>query len=168
MKKKDFAVGEHVFYPTAGVGVLEAIEALYFGGERQEYYVIRVPNSAVTIKVPTQNAERNGLRPLLPGRRLKELFRVLGEKGTDGPAGHWADRYKDLERRIQTGCCLQIGGVVRDLLRLKADNGLSFEETRLLETAAGYLTHEVAAIEGIGLDVAAARIREMVAGSGVS
>ena len=167
MKEKEFAVGDYVFYPTAGVGVVEAVEALFFGGERQEYYIIRVPDNAVTIKVPRQNAARNGLRPLLPSRRLKELFRILGEKGADRPAGHWADHYKDLERRIQSGCCLQIGAVVRDLLRLKADNGLSFEETRLLETAAGYLAHEIAAIEGIGFDAAAARIRETVS-AGVS
>ncbi len=165
MKKCDFTVGDYVFYPTAGVGVLEAVEALFFGGERQEYYIIRVSDNAVTIKVPKQNAERNGLRPLLPSRRLKELFRVLGEKESERPSGHWADHYKELERRIQSGCCLQIGAVVRDLLRLKAGNGLSFEETRLLATATGYLTHEVAAIEGIGLDAAAARIRETVSGT---
>lgn len=162
MKKRDFKVGDPVFYPTAGVGVIEAEEALFFGGERQECYVIRIPHNRITIKVPKDNAINNGLRPLLPSKKVKDLFRVLGEKSSERPVGHWADHYKELERRIQSGCCLEIGAVVRDLMRLKTSNGLSFEEARLLEMAVGYLTREVAVVEGIAPELAMDRICVLV------
>ncbi|MHB1565369.1 MAG: CarD family transcriptional regulator [Acidiferrobacter sp.] len=164
MKKHVFVVGEAVFYPTAGVGAIEAEEDIFFGGERQQCYVIRIPYNRITIKVPKDKAVQNGLRPLLQGRKIKDLFRVLGERSGERPVGHWADHYKDLERRIQSGCCLEIGAVVRDLTRLKAGGGLSFEEARLLETASGYLSREVAAVEGIAPEIALDRIRMSIVG----
>lgn len=163
MRKTEFKVGQDVFYPTAGVGVIEAVEELIFGTEHELCYVIGVPQNHITIRVPKDKALSNGLRPLLPNKEIKDLLRVLGEKSSERPVGHWADHYKDLERRIQSGSCLEVGAAVRDLTRLKADHGLSFEEARLLELASGYLVREVAVVEGIPLDAARDVIQSSIA-----
>lgn len=163
MKKCAFKVGEAVFYPSAGVGVIEGVEDIYIGGRLESCYVIRIKENQVTIKVPQSNAEQNGIRPLLTSRKLKELFKVLGEQsGQRIVAGNWTEHYKDLERRINGGSCLELGAVVRDLMRLKKHNGLSFEEAKLLETAASYLTREIATVEGIAPEMAFDRIRTSV------
>ncbi|MHB1671789.1 MAG: CarD family transcriptional regulator [Acidiferrobacter sp.] len=161
MKKGDFKVGQDVFYPTAGVGVIEGMEEVVFGVEHELCYVIRIPENRVTIKVPKTRAVSNGLRPLLHGKGVKELLAVLADKSSARPAGPWAEHYKDLERRIQSGGVLQVGSAVRDLLRLKAEAGLSFEEARLLELADGYLTRELAVAQGVSLEAA----REVIRGS---
>ncbi|MHB8254245.1 MAG: CarD family transcriptional regulator [Acidiferrobacter sp.] len=163
MGKVEFHVGQDVFYPTAGVGVIEAVEDLVFGTAHELCYVIRIPQNQITIKVPKEKAIRNGLRPLLESKEIKDLVRVLGEKSSERPVGHWADHYKELERRIQTGGCLEVGAAVRDLTRLKAGHGLSFEEARLLEMASGYLVREWAAVEGVALEAAQAEIRSSIA-----
>lgn len=165
MRKAEFKVGQDVFYPTAGVGVIEAMEELVYGTAHELCYVIRIPHNHITIRVPREKAVNNGLRPLLQGKQIKDLLRVLGEKSSERPVGHWADHYKELERRIQSGCCLEVGAAVRDLVRLKAGHGLSFEEARLLEIASGYLVRELAVVEGVTLVAAQELIHASITAS---
>ena len=162
MKEREFEIGQDVFYPSAGVGVIEAMEEVVFGVEHELCYVIRIHENHVTIKVPKARAVSNGLRPLLRGKDVKNLLEVLADKSSARPSGHWAEHYKDLERRIQSGGVLQVGSAVRDLMRLKAGAGLSFEEARLLEMADGYLTRELAAVQGVSVEVARNIIRSSV------
>ncbi len=163
MKKEcEFEVGQDVFYPSAGVGVIEAMEEVVFGVEHELCYVIRIPENRVTIKVPKTKAVSNGLRPLLRGKDVKDLLEVLADKSSARPSGHWAEHYKDLERRIQSGGVLQVGSAVRDLMRLKAGAGLSFEEARLLEMADGYLARELAAVQGVSVEAARDLIRSSI------
>jgi RNA polymerase-interacting CarD/CdnL/TRCF family regulator len=96
---------------------------------------------------------------LLDSKKLKELFKILSAKGKRRvTGGNWAERCKDIERRINSGSCLELGEVVRDLTRWKKQSGLSFEESMLLETANSYLAREVAAVQGIAPDAARVRI----------
>lgn len=162
MRNADFKVGQDVFYPAAGVGVIEAIEELVFGTRCESFYVIQIPSNRVTIRVPRDKAVANGLRPLLACRDVKALLRLLGEESSERPTGHWADHYRDLERRVQSGRCFEVGAAVRDLVRVKAAHGLSFEESRLLEVAFGYLAGEVAAVERIDVDAARQVIRSAI------
>lgn len=163
MKKTPLKVGDSVFYPAAGVGVIEGTEEIFINGTREKFFVIRVSESQITIKVPQSNIEKNGIRPLLNGRRLKELFRILSEEtGPSVPAGNAIEYYRNLERKINNGSCLELGVVVRDLMRQKKQGSLSFDEARLLETASGFLTREVAVVAGIPPGTALDRIRAQV------
>jgi CarD family transcriptional regulator len=117
----------------------------------------------MTVKVPQGNVRRSGLRPLLSGRKLKELYRILAAKGNRRvTGGNWTDRCRELERKINSGSCLALGEVVRDLMRWKKASGLSFEESMLLKTASNFLANEVAAIQGIEPETAIDRIRSYV------
>lgn len=158
-KRPRFKIGDHVFYPSAGVGVIEGIEAIHISGVPQSCYIIRIPETRMVVKVPIENVERVGVRPLLSERKLKELFKVLSARSRKRvTGGNWTERCKEIERKINTGSYLEIGEVVRDLMRWKKRSGLSFEESMLLETASGYLVREIAAVEGVSPEVARARI----------
>lgn len=162
-KRPRFKIGDHVFYPSAGVGVIEGIEAIYVSGVLQSCYIIRIPETKMVVKVPIENVERVGVRPLLSERKLKELFKVLSARSRKRvTGGNWTERCKEIERKINTGSYLEIGEVVRDLMRWKKQSGLSFEESMLLETASGYLVREIAAVEGVSPEVARARIYNYV------
>lgn len=162
MKKNEFKVGQDVFYPTAGVGVIEGLEEVVYGAEHELCYVIRIPENHVTIRVPKAKAASNGLRPLLRDQDVHELLQVLANKSTVRGGTRWAEHYKDLERRVQSGAVFEVGSAVRDLMRLKAGNGLSFEEARLLEMAYGYLARELATAKGVTLEAAGEIIRASV------
>ncbi len=162
-KRARFKVGDTVFYPSAGFGIIEAVEEIYLAGAVQSCYVIRIPETQMIVKVPLERAEKSGIRPLLDAKKLKDLFKILGAKSRRRvTGGNWTERCKVIERKINSGSYLELGEVVRDLMRWKKRAGLSFEESLLLETASGYLTREVAAVQGIEMDDARNRIQTYV------
>jgi CarD family transcriptional regulator len=162
-KRPRFKPGDTIFYPSAGVGVVQAIEELYASGEFTPCLVIHIAETRMTVRVPQTNVEKCGIRPLLTNRKLKELFKILSSKSRRRvTGGNWTERCKEIERKINSGSCLELGEVVRDLMRWKKQSGLSFEESMLLEQASGYLAREVAAIEGIATEAAIDRIRSCV------
>jgi len=157
--------GDTIFYPSAGVGVIESVEDVYLSGRLEQCYVIRIPETKMTVRVPKANVQKSGIRPLLDGRKIKELFKILAAKsGKKVTGGNWTERCKEIERRINNGSCLELGEVVRDLTRWKKTSGLSFEESLLLETASGYLARELAAVEGISPESARSRIQSCIVG----
>ena len=162
-KRSRYKAGDTIFYPSAGVGVVQAIEDLFVAGQFRPCLVIHIPETRMTVRVPQANVDRCGIRPLLNNRKLKELFKVLSARGRRRvTGGNWTERCKDIERKINTGSCLELGEVVRDLMRWKKQSGLSFEESMLLEQASGYLARELAAIQGIATEAAIDRIRSCV------
>ncbi len=157
-----FKVGDAVFYPAAGVGMIEAIEELFLTGRRERCFVIRVQENNVTIKVPQANMAKNGIRPLLDDRKLKDLFKVLGSGSQRRTGGNLAERCRGLAQKVQSGLPMELGEVVRDLTHWKTQTGLSFDEMRLLETACNYLCQEIAIVEGISVDDAFDLIHQQI------
>ncbi|MEK6551689.1 MAG: CarD family transcriptional regulator, partial [Pseudomonadota bacterium] len=126
VKRAKFKVGDSIFYPSAGVGVIKALEDVITGAELEPCYVISFPESKMVIKIPKANIEKNGIRPLLDTRKLKELFKILSSRSRRrATTGNWAERCKQLERKINSGSHLELGEVVRDLARWKKQSGLS-------------------------------------------
>jgi CarD family transcriptional regulator len=162
-RKSGYKVGDAVFYPAAGVGVIESQEDVLLTGQLEPCFVIRILESGATIKVPLANMEPNGIRPLLDGKKVKDLFKVLSGSGKSrSTAGNQMERCRELARKVNAGSCMEIGEVVRDLLRWKTQKGLSFEEVRLLQTGCNHLAREVAVATGISPEDAIHRIREQV------
>jgi len=149
-KKPKFKTGDAVFYPSAGVGMIESIEDVYISGKADPFFVIRIIESGMIVKIPANNAGNTGIRPLVGPRKMKEVHRVLADKhGKRVTGGNWTERCRDIERRINQGDTYELAAVVRDLLRWKQQTGLSFEESMLLETASNYLCFEIATVQKI-------------------
>lgn len=162
-RKSIYKKGDAVFYPSAGVGVIDGEEDLYLTGQRERCYVIRIHESGAVIKVPQTNMDKNGIRPLLDGKKVKELYKVLaGSSRRRSTAGNPTERARELSRKVNAGSCMELGEVVRDLLRWKTQVNLSFEEVRLLQTGCNHLAREVAVATGISPEDAIGRIREQV------
>ena len=154
-RKAKLKIGDAVFYPSAGVGLIESTEDVYISGQAQEFFVIRITESGMLVKVPSANAANSGLRPLVGPRKIKEVQRVLADKNARRvTGGNWTERCKDLERRINQGDTFELAAVVRDLLRWKGQTGLSFEESMLLETASNYLAYELATVQKVQPEIA--------------
>jgi len=155
VRKVKLKIGDAVFYPSAGVGLIESTEDVYISGQAQEFFVIKIIESGMLVKVPSANASNSGLRPLIGPRKIKEVQRVLADKNARRvTGGNWTERCKDLERRINQGDTFELAAVVRDLLRWKGQTGLSFEESMLLETASNYLAYEIATVQKVQPEIA--------------
>lgn len=149
-KRVKIKIGDAVFYPSAGVGEIEAIEDVFIAGSCDPCYVIRIKDSGMVVKVPQNKLNRSGIRLLLSSRKVRELYRILeSECALRITGGNWTERCKDLERRINSSSSMELAEVVRDMLSWKMQSGLSFEESMLLETASTYLSHELATVKDI-------------------
>ena len=60
-----FNVGDKVVYPMHGAGVIEAVEEREILGEKQSYYILRIPNGDMRVMVPLESAEEVGLRGVI-------------------------------------------------------------------------------------------------------
>jgi len=164
MSQRRYRVGENVFYPSAGVGVIEATEDLYLTGKRESCYVIRFPDAKLTIKVPCQKMVETGVRPLTEAKTVRALYKVLSGRAKRPKGSNPIDRARELNSKVTTGSLVDLAEVVRDLAHLKkAANGLTFDETRVLQTASQYLSQEIACVEGITQKAAIDKIYRHVA-----
>ena len=87
-KRPRFKVGDTVFYPSAGVGAILAVEDIYHSGQVESCFVIRIQDTQMTVKVPRSNLERSGIRPLLDGKVAQAGGVGLEQRigATPGPA----------------------------------------------------------------------------------
>ena len=66
-----FNVGDKIVYPMHGAGTIDSIEEKDILGEKQSYYIIKMPGE-VKVMVPTAKAEQIGVRNIF-GRNEKFL-----------------------------------------------------------------------------------------------
>ena len=53
-KRKDFNIGETVVYPKHGVGEIIKIENMEIANIKNEFYVVKMEQSKLTIRVPLE------------------------------------------------------------------------------------------------------------------
>ncbi len=158
-----FKVGDRAVYPTQGVGVIEAIEAREFGGEKNEFYVLRIVDSDMTIMVPVGNVRQVGLRTLIAQERIPSIYDVLEEKQEDGGGAmaSWSRRQRDYNEKIKSGDLFEVAHVLRELYLIKEGKELSYGEKKVLDLARRLLVKELALAEGRDEDQVAARVERI-------
>ena len=61
IRASGFATGDHVVYPTHGVGKIESLEKQSIAGMDLDLIVIRFEKEKMTLRVPTNKAEGVGM-----------------------------------------------------------------------------------------------------------
>ena len=139
-----FEKGDFAVYPGHGVGAIEAIESMDMGGKVQDFYVLSILDTKMTIKVPKESACIAGMREVIDPQKIPEVYNIL--KSTEIPNNHqpWNQRYRGYMERIQSGSIFEVAKVFRELYSLKCEKGLSFGERKLMDTAQRLLVKELA------------------------
>lgn len=139
-----FDVGDLAFYPNQGIGRIEAIIAERFDNIEQKFFVIRVLERDITIKVPVDRAEDLGLRAILPEVDVPRIFKILQEKSNIGSYRTWNKRFREYTQKLRSGSPFEIAEVLRDLMLLQNAKELSFGERKMLDQARSLLIKELA------------------------
>ncbi|MBW8349927.1 transcription factor YdeB [Bacillus sp. IITD106] len=143
-----FQIGDKVFYPMHGAGVIKAIEEKEILGERRNYYVISIPISNMNVMIPKQSIETAGLRLVVDKKTVKNiLFNFHNEELSSGLP--WKERYKQNMDKLKTGDMIDSAEVVRDLLHLQKDKVLNSSEKQMLNDASKILISEISIIKDI-------------------
>lgn len=145
-----FKVGDLAVYPAHGVGKIESIEGKTIGGNRQEFYIMRILENEMKIMIPLQNAEAVGLRQLIASDDIPRVYEILKTKEISVNGGTWNRRYREYMEKIKTGSIYELAEVLRDLTVLKNDKELSFGERKMLDTARSLLLKELSIVLSVG------------------
>ena len=77
-----FGVGDKIVYPMHGAGVIDSIEEKDILGEKQSYYILKMP-SDVKVMIPTAKAEEVGVRNIIDKQSAEKVFKRLGQDETE-------------------------------------------------------------------------------------
>ena len=160
-KDEVFVEGDHVVYPTHGVGKVERIATEEIAGHKLELIHITFEENRMTLRVPVAKARTAGLRKLATRKMFDEALAVLKGRARVKRT-MWSRRAQEYEAKINSGDPLAIAEVVRDLHRNAGQPDQSFSERQIYEAAMDRLAAELAALDETDKATAAHKLAEFL------
>ncbi len=145
-----YNVGDKVVYPMHGAGVIDSIEEKEVLGEKQSYYILKMPGE-VKVMVPISTAEQHGIRNIIDKMEAEKVFNVLEQDETEMEK-NWNKRYRDNMDKMKSGDIYEIADVVRNLSFKQKEKGLSTGEKKMLHNAKQILVSELVLAEHASQD----------------
>ena len=140
-----FNVGDKIVYPMHGAGTIDAIEEKDILGEKQSYYILKMPGE-VKVMVPTAKAEEVGVRNIIDKESAEKVIGVL-EQDETAMDKNWNKRYRDNMEKMKSGDIYEVADVVRNLSFKQKEKGLSTGEKKMLNNAKQILVSELVLAE---------------------
>ena len=140
-----YNVGDKVVYPMHGAGVIDAIEEKEILGEKQSYYILKMPGE-VKVMVPILTAEEHGIRNIIDKAEAEKVINILEQDETEMEK-NWNKRYRDNMDKMKSGNIYEIADVVRNLSFKQKEKGLSTGEKKMLHNANQILVSELVLAE---------------------
>lgn len=137
-----YEVGDKVVYPHHGAGTILKKEVKDVLGQRREYLTIQILYNDMTVMVPTENADRAGLRKVISQEAVEDVIAVLHDVGSQMPK-NWNRRFKHNRDKMKTGDIYELAEVVRNLSIRDLDKGLSTGEKQMFGRAKKILASEL-------------------------
>jgi CarD family transcriptional regulator len=137
-----YKVGDKVVYPHHGAGTVVKREARTILGQEREYLTIKILHNDMTVNVPTENADRVGLRKVIDEEMVERVVKVLHGSGTKMPK-NWNRRFKYNRDKMKTGDIFELAEVVRNLSLRDQEKGLSTGEKQMFVKAKKILASEL-------------------------
>src|ERR671923_139731 len=156
-----YKVGDKVVYPHHGAGTVIKKDKRKVLGEEREYLTIQILHNDMTVNVPTENADRVGLRKVIDGNTVEQVLKALRGSGTTMPK-NWNRRFKHNRDKMKTGDIFELAEVVRNLSLRDHEKGLSTGEKQMFVKAKKILASELMYAKAMDEDEAAAWLDEVV------
>ena len=146
-----FDIGDKVVYPMHGAGIIEGIEEKEILGEKRKYFIMRMPIGNMKVMVPVDNVDEVGVREIISDDDFKKVMSILKKDSTSMPQ-NWNRRYRANMERIKSGDIFEIAAVVRNLLMLDMEKGLSTGERKMLSSSKQMLLSEMVLVTDTDID----------------
>lgn len=137
-----FNIGDKIVYPMHGAGIIENIEEKEILGEKRKYFIMKMPIGDMKVMVPVDNVDEVGVRQIIEYDNLKEVIKILQGDKSNMPQ-NWNRRYRINMDKIKSGNIFEIAAVVRNLMILDTEKGLSTGERKMLTSAKQMLVSEM-------------------------
>jgi CarD family transcriptional regulator len=157
-----FDVGDKVVYPHHGAGTVVSKDTRMVLGQQREYLTIKILHNDMTVNVPSENAEKVGLRWVIDQEMVEVVVKALSGGSTEMPK-NWNRRFKHNRDKMKTGDILELAEVVRNLSLRDHEKGLSTGEKQMFVKAKKILASELMYAKDMTEEEAAAWLDEVLA-----
>jgi CarD family transcriptional regulator len=137
-----YKVGDKVVYPHHGAGKVLKKEKKEVLGNLREYLTIKILHNDMTVMVPTDSADRAGLRRVIGESAVERVLAVLRDDVSQMPK-NWNRRFKHNRDKMKTGDIFELAEVVRNLAIRDFEKGLSTGEKQMFTRAKKILSSEL-------------------------
>jgi CarD family transcriptional regulator len=162
-----YKVGDKVVYPHHGAGSVVKKEVREVLGEKREYLTIKIDHNDMTVNVPTENADKVGLRRVIGEKEVEVVLKALTGGSTEMPK-NWNRRFKHNRDKMKTGDILELAEVVRNLSLRDHEKGLSTGEKQMFVKAKKILASELRYAKRMDEEEAAEWLDGVLAGVGTN
>lgn len=154
-----FQVGDKIFYPMHGAGIIEAMEEKEFLGEKHLYFVIHMLLKELDIMVPVEKMSALGIRKIVDEQTLEQALAVFQE-GKPDSSMNAAQRFKMNTEKLKSVDIIAGAEVVRDLQAISKNKVLGTSDKIMLDNAALNLISEIELVRGLDREAAKAVLKE--------
>lgn len=156
-----FKIGDKIVYPMHGAGIIDSVETKEFLGEEKEYFILKMPIGNMDISIPKANINKMNIRDVISKKEGEEILAILEENPKELNS-NWNLRYRENQEILKTGDIFRIANMVRDLVALDEDKGLSTTEKKLLNRARRIMASELVMSGSLEKDQAEKMIDESI------
>ncbi|PLX16731.1 MAG: hypothetical protein C0601_09650 [Candidatus Muiribacterium halophilum] len=145
-----YRIGEIVFHPLHGAGIIEGIESKKILNTTKQFYRIILPDSQLEeIYVPTSNANSLGLRYLIDKETIDEVKDILSEKLQLKIEEKWKDQFKKQEERVNSCDITKVAHALKFLFHKSLQKKLGSMDKWLLKKSKNIIASEIHFVESI-------------------
>ena len=141
-------VGEKIFYPMHGAGLIKSIEDKDLGDYCERFYVIELPfEQNLHIFIKEDDIDKFEFRKLVNEDTLDEVYNYLNNEEFPMP-NNWVQRYKENTKRLKSSDIFNIAYVLKGLAIRNEKGKLSLKELFMLNLAKRILVSEFVMVSG--------------------
>lgn len=141
-----FQIGDNIFYPMHGAGVIEAIEEKEIQGEKHRYFIIKMPSSNMQVMIPLDKVLKSGIRSVVDLPTLKAVLLMFNQGDIDRSLS-WKQRQQLNLEKLRSGKIHEGAEVIRDLTRINKEKALNSSEKQMLDNAKKIFLSELGLIK---------------------
>ncbi|MBI4082766.1 MAG: hypothetical protein HY423_09160 [Candidatus Lambdaproteobacteria bacterium] len=144
-----FEPGEKVVYPRFGLGTIAEVTQKQVDGTSLSFYRLEFPIKQMEILVPVKRAAENGMRRVLPLKKVEELIKHICSASLLSKPQQWHRWRKKTLEQLKSGDPIEIANIYCYLRALESRKGLSFTERKILLQVERMLISEISVAKQI-------------------
>ena len=149
-----YQVGDKIFYPMHGAGVIEAIEEKEILGEKQLYYIMNLSLGKIQVMIPTQKTSNLGIRDIVQPTIMENVLSIFTSEDETEATVHPNQRYRNNMDKMKTGDIFEGAKIIRELTKSSKKKPLGTSDKALLNNARKILISELVLVNDLKHDEA--------------
>jgi CarD family transcriptional regulator len=152
-----FNIGDKIFYPGQGIGIIDIIEEKELNGEKQKYYIIQLFNNTLKLTLPFSRVDPSNIRLISDSitldNSLKHINKFVADPGELAKI-NFKERRTINELKLKTGTLENYLEVISTLTQLKFEHNLNSSEKQMLNKVKSIVIEEILQSKNLSNDEA--------------